>query len=191
MRFGERRRLRGVVRELLAELGVRPPLDVADLCARLAVHRGRNLILEPTDTMPISAAYAMWVATEDTDHLYFQQRTSPLHRRHLILHEVGHIIAGHASDAVTPTAATPTAAQSEDAAERELDALVALMPDLPREMVAAALRRHAYDTLEEQQAEYIASTVLRWSADLEVLPVQPVQLPAAAQRALDDRRGWL
>jgi hypothetical protein len=38
------------------------------------------------------------VAFDDEDVIVIDRRTSGLHRQHIGLHEIGHIVAGHKSD---------------------------------------------------------------------------------------------
>ncbi len=37
----------------------------------------------------------MWIEAQDRDLIYYENRTSPPHQEHIILHEVGHIVLGH------------------------------------------------------------------------------------------------
>jgi len=37
----------------------------------------------------------LWLETDTADLLYYEERTSPLHQQHIVLHELGHILWGH------------------------------------------------------------------------------------------------
>ncbi|MER7406717.1 hypothetical protein ABT373_30670 [Streptomyces sp. NPDC000070] len=41
----------------------------------------------------------MWVATAQADYVLYEEQTSPMHQRHIILHEIGHMVCGHPSAA--------------------------------------------------------------------------------------------
>lgn len=88
------RRLRRQCRALLRELDVPRPFGARELCRRLSEHRGRPIRLM---AYPIErpGPFGLWLATDETDVIVYQSRTTPAHQEHIILHEVGHIIAGH------------------------------------------------------------------------------------------------
>jgi len=90
------RRLRKRCRTLLRELDIRPPLDVRDLCARLAQRRGRPIRLM-AHPLKVPGPFGLWFMTESMDVIFYQQQTTRPHQDHIILHEIGHII-----DALTP-----------------------------------------------------------------------------------------
>ena len=91
------RRLRKRCRAMLRELDVRPPLDVRELCARLAGQRGRpiRLVAHP---IKVPGPFGLWFMTESMDVIFYQRETTRPHQDHIILHEIGHIIAEHPSD---------------------------------------------------------------------------------------------
>ena len=74
--------------------------------------------------------------------MFYERRTTALHQRHIVLHELGHLVCNH--DA--PPAMT-------DAASRML------LPHLDPAMVRRMLGRTYYSAVEEQQAEYVASLI--------------------------------
>ena len=91
------RKLRKRCRTLLRELDVRPPLDVRELCGRLARRRGRpiKLVAHP---IRVPGPFGLWFMTESMDVIFYQRETTRPHQDHIILHEIGHIIADHPSD---------------------------------------------------------------------------------------------
>ena len=91
------RKLRKRCRTLLRELDVRPPLDVRELCARLARQRGRPIRLVD-HPIKVPGPFGLWFMTESMDVIFYQQQTTRPHQDHIILHEIGHIIAEHPSD---------------------------------------------------------------------------------------------
>jgi hypothetical protein len=82
---------------MLRELDIRPPLDVRELCARLAERRGRpiRLVAHP---ITVPGPFGLWFMTESMDVIFYQSETTRPHQDHIILHEIGHIIAEHPSD---------------------------------------------------------------------------------------------
>jgi hypothetical protein len=164
------RELRRRCRKLLGELDVRPPLDVHELCRRVGQQRGRpiNLVSHP---IPVPGPFGVWVTTETADYILYQRETSKSHQDHIILHELGHLLAGHHSDDGEPLPAD-------------------LFPDLAPDAVRRALRRTSYDTEQEREAETVATIILEWASVLD--RVTSGTTPRnAMENALADRIGWL
>ncbi|MFE2183785.1 hypothetical protein [Streptomyces sp. NPDC059455] len=115
-------------------------LSVEILCRHLAARRQRPLRLHP---LPPEAAAAgtcgMWLATDTEDHVFYEQRTALLHQRHIILHEIGHLLFDHRTP---PDGDTGWGM---------------LLPDLDMRTVQRLLRRTNYTTEQEQEAELFAS----------------------------------
>lgn len=88
--------------------------------------------------------------TESEDVVFFQKETSPPHQDHIILHEIGHMIAEHPSD------------------ETENDGLDLLAPGEP-DGTTRALRRTCYDSANEREAELVATIILEWASVLNPL----------------------
>jgi Zn-dependent peptidase ImmA (M78 family) len=90
-----RRRAAKRCRELLATLSLPDPLDTRELCRQVGATRGRRIVLAP---LAISAAgfSGLWLATDTTDYICFEENTSRHHQDQIILHELGHILFGHA-----------------------------------------------------------------------------------------------
>jgi hypothetical protein len=75
--------------------------------------------------------------------VFFENATSPLHREHIILHELGHLLRDHAPTEVI-----------DDRALR------LLLPTLDLDVIRRVMGRTSYSAVEEQEAEMIASLVL-------------------------------
>jgi hypothetical protein len=182
------RKLRRRCKRLLNELDIRPPLDVAELCKRVGEQRGRpiRLLGHP---IPVPGPFGVWIATETADYILYQAETSKSHQRHIILHELGHILAGHSSD------------QDDDSLLADLypdvepDTLRSKYPDLEPDAVRRALRRTSYDTEHEREAETVATIILEWASVLDrVTPRDSGDSRDTNQKmesALGDRLGWL
>lgn len=112
-----------------------------ELAGRVEVLTGRQLVLWPWQMPPgISGA---WLRSPATDYIFYPADTSPGHQRHCQLHELGHILAGH----------EPV---SDDAG------LIATALDqtCPSGEVVRALYRHRYTTVEEKEAETLATLLM-------------------------------
>jgi hypothetical protein len=113
---------------LVDELDLPEPFDMNAFCEAVGRRRGRALRRIPAD-LPTGSPSGMWVATADADYVFFERRTTPLHRRHIVLHELGHLICNHEA----PPEMTDTTSRL-------------LLPDLD-------------PSVEEQQAELVASLI--------------------------------
>jgi len=161
---------------LLAELDIQPPLDVVTLCHRLGQQRGKPIRLVAY-RIPVPGPFGMWVRSSTTDYVLYQQETTKIHQDHIILHEIGHVLAGHGSD------------EGDDALMKELLEASSLPPDVIRR----ALRRTAYETEQEREAETVATIILEWASVVDSVAPKP-SAGGAAQRmgtALNERLGWL
>ncbi len=145
--------------------------------------RGRPIRLI-AHRIPVPGPFGAWVATGQADYIVYQRDTSKAHQCHIILHELGHILAGHRATA------------EDDSLVAELTPpgdLRDRYPDLEPESVRRALRRTSYDTDHEREAETVATIILEWASVLDrVAPKSSNE--AAAQRietALGERLGWL
>lgn len=136
------RRLRQQCEARLREIDVPDPFDIETFCARLAERRGRPLqVLPLPEGVGPEAPCGFWMATHRRDIVFVEAATSPLHREHIILHEVAHIICGHAEEVPLATFAR-------------------LLPHLDVAMVGRVLGRTSYTTDEEREAELLASLIL-------------------------------
>lgn len=168
------RELRRRCRRELQALGIQPPLQVDVLCRLLGERRGRPIRLVPY-ALPVPGPFGVWLATASADYILYQQETSKIHQDHIILHEVGHILADHQSD------------DSDDEFWRQM------MPDISREAIRRALRRTSYDQEHEREAELVATIILEWASVLDQVTPRKSSNPSVqrVQTALGDRQGWL
>jgi hypothetical protein len=171
------RDLRRRCRRLLRDLDIRPPLDVTELCRRVGERRGRPITLV-SHPIPVPGPFGLWITAAATDYILYQRETSKSHQDHIILHELGHILAGHGAD------------NSDDPVDG-LDpaTLRGQYPDLAPDAVRRALRRTSYDTEQEREAETVATIILEWASVLD--KVSPHTPRAPMDNALAGRIGWL
>jgi hypothetical protein len=136
-----RRGLRRRLRETVDGLPIPHPFDVTELCRTVGRRRGRELLVLPITT-PGASPCGVWIAGASADYIFYEQDTSLLHRTHIILHELGHIVCGHAGRLVS----------AEEYARL-------LLPDLDARLVRTVLGRGGYSGRQEREAELIAATV--------------------------------
>lgn len=143
------------------------PFDLAELCRTVSAQRGRPLHVRG---IPGPAAgerpCGLWIATAGEDWIFVGQDTSPLHRQHIVLHELAHMMCGHAAT---------------DLPENNL--IGRLFPDLSPDMVRTVLNRSSYRSACEREAEVLASLILA-RARTQAAPAMPVQDMSEAERAV-------
>jgi hypothetical protein len=128
------RRLRGV--------RIPQPFDLDAFCLEVETRRGRRLLRRPVPGLSSHAPCGLWIGTPRADHVFYDAGTSPLHAEHIVLHELAHILSGHQLDV----------------------SLAGLFPDLDPAMVTRALGRVGYTTVQEREAEMMASLIRGRSA---------------------------
>lgn len=126
--------------EAVRAVPIPEPFDVDVLCQQLAERRGRPIRVltsaEAVEHMPCG----VWIATASEDIFFIAPDVTDVHREHIILHEVGHMVCSHAS-----TTADLVALSTR------------LMPHLDRALVKHVLGRTSYDTPQEHEAELFAT----------------------------------
>ncbi|MFE9826444.1 secondary metabolite protein [Streptomyces sp. NPDC005791] len=128
--------------DLLAATEIPDPFDVQLFCERLSVQRGRPLHLHSTPGITATGVpCGAWIATERADHIFHEEATSPLHRTHIVLHEVSHMLLGHTS--------------------LQLEQLAHLFSQVDPSAVKSVLGRASYNTEDERAAEQFADLLAR------------------------------
>ena len=148
------------------------PFDINDFCRVISARRGRALHLVPKQTR--LGPCGVWLSLPDVDYVFYEPETSQLHREHIILHELGHLLCEH----------QPTEVIDEEV-------ITQLFPDLNPIVVRRVLGRATYTAVEEQEAEMVASLV-RDRADHELRASQsgggyPESLIAGPEGEVVDR----
>ncbi|MGN9810350.1 hypothetical protein ACTMSW_13445 [Micromonospora sp. BQ11] len=142
---GSLRRCARLVDRLDRTVGIPVPFDLGEFLDRWRRHRGGR----PVTLFPLTAGElppgicGLWLALPDRDVIGYPEGVPPNHRDHIVLHEVGHVLAGGAGDPSLTDAA-----------------LTALLPDLDPAMVRSVLRRSVYDDVQEREAELVASLIM-------------------------------
>jgi hypothetical protein len=142
-------RLRRQCHELLRDLQLSGSFPVATLCAQLATYRGRPLYVQALPGVAsLTGPCGIWLETETEDFVFYESNTSQLHRDHIVLHEIGHMLRQHTATDLLPDSVF------ED-----------LFPDLDRSTVTRLLGRSSYSSWQEQEAETVAG-ILREASEL-------------------------
>jgi hypothetical protein len=169
------RRIRRQYQELVDGLDIPYPWSVSELCARLAVRRGRPIRLNAV-SMPFGAPAAQWYLGANEDLILYEQDTSPWHQDQVILHEVIHMISGHEAIAV----------------KIDETVLRLLMPNLDPTMIRRVLSRRTYHPpAVEAEVDVIAGLIYErargWLAGSEWPSLRPgaADVRGRLQRSLE------
>ncbi|MBA5224538.1 MULTISPECIES: hypothetical protein [Streptomyces] len=106
----------------------------------------------------------MWLATDKADHILHEEATSPLHRDHIVLHEVSHMLLGHSS-------------------LLNGGVVGALFTEVDPTAVTAMLGRTSYGTGDERDAEVLAGLIAHRAGLLDNV-AKP--MPSGVLQRLDD-----
>lgn len=134
--------LRQRCERLLLDIEVPDPFDVHVFADSVSRRRGRPVRLL-AKTSPLGPC-GIWLALPTVDWVFYEDGTSRLHRDHIIVHELAHLLAAH-----------------EPTTQLAPELLAGLLPDLDPSMVRRVLSRSSYSAVEEQEAEMIATLVLQ------------------------------
>ncbi|SDN44088.1 ImmA/IrrE family metallo-endopeptidase [Allokutzneria albata] len=129
-------------RRVVDGLALPDPFDVRVFVETLAAQRGRPIELVRLASRP-STPCGLLAATDRADYIFYAADTSALHQEHILVHELGHLLCGHAGEEVVDDSVAAV-----------------LMPNLSPDLVRRVLGRTSYDEEKEQEAELFASLVL-------------------------------
>jgi hypothetical protein len=155
------RELRRRCEDKIRELYVPQPFELGPFLADLERIRERPVELMPITARPDSPC-GLWISLPLADYIFYEQLTEPLHRTHIICHEVGHMLFEHCGR------------------PWDDEIIRLLMPSLDPAVVRSILGRNAYSTEEEREAETLASLVLERAATPPPAPARPVPERLAA-----------
>lgn len=125
--------------ERLDDVPIPVPFDLAGFCGAVSERRGRPIRVHAISSAPYSCG--MWIATDAVDHVFHESATSLVHREHIVLHELSHMLWGH------------------DAGCLDGSWMADLLPDLAPETVRRVLRRSDYSLEQEREAEVLATLI--------------------------------
>ncbi|RLU87572.1 hypothetical protein CTZ27_23440 [Streptomyces griseocarneus] len=155
MRVGRTRRR---CRQLINELALPASTDLQGLCDVVARRVGRPIRLVPMSLDGVVSG--MTATTDDAYWVVYEQKTSPWHQVHIVLHEIGHLLLGHDQDPVVTENALKVWTPSVDVATamRRMG------------LTAGLARHHCYDNLTERETEILGTLLME-----KVVPPPPGQ----------------
>lgn len=134
------RRARRRAAARVATVDVPDPFDLEAFLQLVAAERGRTIQVLPLESAQLpDLPCGLWIAGEFSDWIFVEEGTSPLHREHIVLHEVAHMLCGHRLSRDTPSV---------------------LLPSLDPAVVRRVLGRTSYSDDQEREAEAVASLLL-------------------------------
>ena len=140
------RRRRSHSRDLVAELDVPVPFDLGEFCRRIEQRRGRRLVLQPLPDRDARDFCGLYIETPQRDLVFYPAGVTPVHRDHVIVHELMHLLLGHGAASTDSLIAVDTAS---------------LLPGLDPALVSRVLGRNNYATEDEREAELSATLVMQ------------------------------
>jgi hypothetical protein len=147
----------------IRSLNLPPRVDLETLVGAVAARRGHQIQLLPISGRPVPCG--MWIATDSCDYVFYEAETSPLHRAHIVLHELAHALMGHGAARIT----------------RE-ETLRQLLPNLGEHLLESVLERASYEKPAEQEAELVASLLLSKLTLGDALPSRDPTMQIARER---------
>lgn len=141
----ERLRARRRGRRALRTIRCPQPWAREELLRTISVQRGRAVKVDHVEGALSTEACGLLVQLADEDRIILGAGTPPWHQDAVIAHEVAHLLLGHRGDL------------GEAAAD---NGLAKFFPDLDLTEVHRLLRREDHSSLEEYEAEYLATLIL-------------------------------
>lgn len=112
-------------------------------------------------------SFGAWIAEPSVDVVFYEERAAPLHQRHIILHELGHLLCDHDGLDGTDLATLLSGIDPSD----------------------EGLRGTRYTDAEEQEAEMIATLILTRISGAHANTAAPDAHVADTLRLLDSLEG--
>lgn len=163
------RQIRRRCERIAAGVPVEVPFDAGRFLARLGAARGREIVLLPFD-LPPSAPSGVCVSTASRDYVVVTTAATGPQRDHIVLHEVAHLLLEHRMQSLPEGSA--------------------LFQHLDPRMVASVLGRTNYTTVEEQEAETLATVLGRRARLWDTVDEAPTGEPGGGSSdPLVDRLG--
>lgn len=137
-----RREIRRRCEERLKTIRLPVPFDAYRFRDQIALATGRSIEIRLV-AMP-AGPHGAWVRTSSQDYIFCEARTSRLHQQHIILHELCHILLNHHGIDLTDS-----------------DVASSGFPLLSTETLERLFHRGSYTSEEDQEAEMLASLIMR------------------------------
>ncbi|ARF59882.1 hypothetical protein [Streptomyces gilvosporeus] len=178
MRVGQIRRR---CKRLIKELALPASVDLRGMCDIVATQVARPVHMVPMSLGGVVSG--MTASTDDGYWVFFELKTSPWHQAHIVLHELSHLLLGHAQDP----------AMTEDALRIWTPSVDVATAMRRMGLTAGLARHHGYDNLAERETEVLGTLLMERvapSAGERELPLEgkAAELAAALGPALQHIR---
>ena len=143
---------------LVDGIDVPVPYNLEALCQMLSERRGRPIRISPLPPgVPAGNPCGGWIPLPATDVILVEERTSRVHREQIILHELAHMLCGHADLRTVAEGLTS-------------GLLAGQLTHLSPAAVQGMLARSSYDEPAEEEAELVATLLADRIAELRGAP---------------------
>ncbi|MFD5553794.1 hypothetical protein ACFWIA_08130 [Streptomyces sp. NPDC127068] len=162
---------------IAATLEIPVPFTIEKLCESIALRRGRPIYIHAIEHEGLAdkVPCGVWIALEDADHVFVENATSPLHRAHIILHELCHMLLGHSC---VPTDEHEVSAGTSERRRSLAEVLsVEEWAGFPINRIVSLLGRTSYTHADEKDAEGLAGVLaqrIRQSEEAAESPADPL-----------------
>ncbi|MFI6765028.1 hypothetical protein [Streptomyces sp. NPDC050355] len=154
-------------KRLIKGLALPAATDLRGMCDLVAARVERPVHLVPMSLGGVVSG--MTAVTDDGYWIFYELQTSPWHQAHIVLHELGHLLLGHAQDPVV----------TEDALKvwtPSVDVTTALRR---MGLTTGLARHHGYDNLAERETEVLGTLLMERVAPSAADQELPLEGPAA------------
>lgn len=146
---------------IVASLDIPLPFTPEQLCEKIAGMRDRPIHIHAMEHIGSSnrAPCGAWISLESSDHIFVENATSPLHRAHIILHELCHMLLGHSCIPTDEHEPPPLS----DGRRRALAEVLSVeeWAGFPLNRMVSLLGRTSYTHADEKAAEGLAGLIAR------------------------------
>ncbi|MDT0446831.1 regulator component [Streptomyces johnsoniae] len=154
--------LRARCQNILNVMRVPRPYSLESIVRWMETLRGRPLVLmELPGQVARAGVCGLWLGTDDADFVFYEARTAPLHREHIILHEIAHMLVAHHRAPHGSGGGQAEEADGHDGDDGLGGELGALLSGLQPHLVRRLMTRTSYTSAEEQEAEVLATLMRR------------------------------
>ena len=118
-------------------------LPINELITEISAERKREIVIAESDFSGIQQRLCgLWLGLAERDLIFISDDLSGVHRDHVILHELAHLLLDHqVVDTLT------------------IEETASLFPSLPPALIKRMLQRSHYDSAQEREAEELASAI--------------------------------
>ncbi|WP_078894823.1 hypothetical protein [Streptomyces sp. CT34] len=160
-------RIRRRCKQLIKELELPASTDLRGVRDVVAARVERPVHLVPMSLGGVVSG--MTATTDDGYWVFYERKTSPWHQTHIVLHELSHLLLGHAQDPAVTEEALRIWTPSVDVATA--------MRRMGLTMGFA--RHHGYDSLAERETEVLGTLLMERVVPSEAEREVPLEGPAA------------